>query len=714
MRTIARVLLLVLLVTASATAADPPRSVVLNFDNADVEVVVQAVAEIVGFNYVFGPNVRGRKVTVQTVGKISREDLLPFLLTILDANGLAAVQTDGVYRIITREGASQTPVRTVVGREAAPGPAGGEIITQVVPLAFLSAADAVTMLRPYVAAEGSLSAHRETNLLIVTDTASNIRRLLDIIKVMDVPVALEEPQIIPLQYADAQEIAQLLNQMFVTGRARGGGGAIVSPGVPAAPPAQGAPPAPRAPIVGGEAGGSPERPPLIIAERRSNSLVVHARRQDLEAIRRLVERLDVNMRGGQQVFVYFAENTKARDLATTLDAIYGRGDRGPAITGTQVPRGGSGIARDLSGTPIPPLAPPPPIAVPSSGAVPVSLPPEVPGGKPEIRFIADEVSNAVIVTTYPRLWQEIQETIKQIDKMPRQVLIQVLAVEVTLTDDTKLGMDWAVRSGKFTATSSPSGLLPGIPPQSLIPLGGPVPAGLSMFAFATDRFLAALNALATHNLVNVLSNPSVMTTENKKAVINVSTSVPIVTSQQVPVATGGITGNAITQTVEYRDAGVILTVTPRIGEQGTVALEVKQEVNEVGQNEPPPINSPRFTKREAETSVVLMNNQTLVLGGLIQNRRTTTQNGVPFLHRIPILGFLFGFKEERIEKTELVLVITPRVVGTALEAARITEEMRRATPDLEESIRRAPRTAPPLIEVPPPPPPAPPRPPGLD
>src|SRR5215475_2325641 len=345
MRTIARVLLFVLLVTTSATAADPPRTVVLNFDNADVEVVVQAVAEIVGFNYVFGPNVRGRKVTVQTVGKIPREELLPFLLTILDANGLAAVQTDGVYRIITRDGAPQTPVRTVVGREAAPGSAGGEIVTQVVPLAFLSAADAVTMLRPYVAAEGSISAHRETNLLIVTDTASNIRRLLDIIKVMDVPVALEEPQIIPLQYADAQDLAQLLNQMFVSGRARGGGGAVVAPGVPSAPPQPGG--APRPPIVGGgEVGGSPERPPLIIAERRSNSLVVHARRQDLEAIRRLVERLDINMRGGQQVFVYFAENTKARDLATTLDAIYGRGDRGPAITGTQAPRGGSGIARD--------------------------------------------------------------------------------------------------------------------------------------------------------------------------------------------------------------------------------------------------------------------------------------------------------------------------------------------------------------------------------
>jgi general secretion pathway protein D len=710
MRTLARVLLLVLLVTASATAADPPRTVVLNFDNADIEVVVQAAAEIVGFNYVFGPNVRGRKVTLQTVGKIPREDVLSFLLTVLDVNGLAAVKTDNVYRIITRDGAPQNAVRTVVGRDPAPGPAGGEIVTQVVPLSYLNATDAVTILRPFVAAEGSVSAHRETNLLILTDTASNVRRLLDIVKVMDVPVALEEPQIIPLQHADAQDLAQLLNQMFASGRARGGGGAVVAPGVPSAPPlAPGAPPRP--PIVGGEVGGAPERPPLIVAERRSNSLVVHARKQDLEAIRRLVERLDVNLRGGQQVFVHFAENTKARDLATTLDAIYGRGDRGVAITGTQTPRGGSGIARDIAGGPIPPLSPPP-IPPVSPGAVPVSLTPDALMARPEIRFIADEVTNAVIVTTYPRLWQEIQETIKQLDKMPRQVLIQVLAVEVTLTDDTKLGMDWAVRSGKFSATSSPSGLLPGIPAQNLIPLGGPVPAGLSLFAFATDRFLAALNALATQNLVNVLSNPSVMTTENKKAVINVSQSVPIVTSQQVPVATGGITGNSITQTVEYRDAGVVLTVTPRIGEQGTVALDVKQEVNEVGQTEPPPINSPRFTKREAETSVVLLSNQTLVLGGLIQNRRTTTQNGVPFLHRIPVIGFLFGFKEERIEKTELVLVITPRVVGTALEAARITDEMRRATPDLEESIRRAPKTAPPL-QVPALPS-APSRPPGLD
>ena len=314
----------------------------------------------------------------------------------------------------------------------------------------------------------------------------------------------------------------------------------------------------------------------------------------------------------------------------------------------------------------------------------------------EIRFVADEVTNAIIVTTYPRLWREIEDTIKKLDKMPRQVLIEVLAAEVTLTDDTKLGIEWAVRSGRFDVSSSPSGLLPGRPAQSIIPLGGAVPVGFNVFAFAADKFLAALNAMASENRVNVLSNPSIMTAENRKAVINVSTSVPIVTSQQVPVATGGITGNAITQTVEYRDAGIILTVTPRIGEQGTVALDVKQEVNEVGENEPPPINSPRFTKREAETSVVLLNNQTLVLGGLIQNKRTLVRIGIPWLSRIPILGYLFGSVEHKIEKTELLLLITPRAVGTALDAARITDQMRRATPELEQSIRQAPgRSAPP-------------------
>jgi general secretion pathway protein D len=282
----------------------------------------------------------------------------------------------------------------------------------------------------------------------------------------------------------------------------------------------------------------------------------------------------------------------------------------------------------------------------------------------------------------------------------------VLAAEVTLTDDTKLGIEWAVRSGKFTFTNTQNSIpnttssnTPSLPSPGIIPGGGGlgggvVPLGFNMFTFAASEFISALNALASENKVNVLSSPSIMTSENKKAVINVSTSVPIVTSQQVPVSAGGNTGNSITQAVEYKDAGIILTVTPRIGERGTVSLDVKQEVNEVGKNEPPPINSPRFTKREAETSVVLLNNQTLVLGGLIQNKRTFIRVGIPFLNRIPVLGYLFGSTEEVIEKTELLLLITPRVVGTAVDAARVTDQMRKVTPELEQSFKLGPRQPP--------------------
>jgi general secretion pathway protein D len=681
-------------------------NIVFNFDSADVEVVIQAAAEIVGFNYVLAPAVRGRKVTVQTIGRIASDDVFNVLLTILDVNGLAAVRSGNLYRIIPREGAPQSSVRIVVGRDISPLRASDEIVTQIVPLKYISAADAVTLLRPFVAQQGAVTSHRETNLLIITDTAANIRRLLDILKLADVQVALDELQVIPIKNADAQELSQLLNQMFSTGRLRTGAAA---PGVPvAAPGPTGAPAAPRP--AGTDAGQSAERAPLIVAERRSNSLVIHARKQDIETILQLIAKLDIDIYGGQRVFIYFVEYSKAKDLAATLEAIYGR----VAAQGTRSPVAPPGSPPPGTQSPLAYQAPPAsPTTTPRPGGAGAL---EGEGGQAltDLRFIADETTNTIIVTTYPRRWKDIGETIKTLDRLARQVLIEVLVAEVVLTDDTKLGIEWAVRNGKFTFTNTQNagGTLPSLPPSSIIPGGGGLGGGaallpgFNMFTFAASEFIAALNALATENKVNVLSSPSIMTSENKKAVINVSTSVPIVTAQQVPVAAGGSTGNSITQTVEYKDAGIILTVTPRIGEHGTVALDVKQEVSDVGENEPPPINSPRFNKREAETSVVLLNNQTLVLGGLIQSKRTKIRTGLPFLSRIPVLGYLFGSNEEKIEKTELLLLITPRVIGTALDAARLTEQMRKVTPELEQSFKLAPPRPPATATPPPMPPPS--------
>src|SRR5437879_4177086 len=518
-------------------AAQRGRFVVLNFDNADVETVIQAASEIIGFNYVLAPDVRG-KVTVQTSGRIAQEDVFGVLLAILEVQGFTAVKSGNLYKIVRIEGARERAVPTIVGPTADPNRTTDEIITQIVPIKYSSVADLSALLRPLISTRGTLIAHRETNVLIITDTASNVTRLLDIIRLVDVQVAQEELQIIPISYADAAELAVILTQLFASGRIR-----MTAPGTPpaptqAAPPTPGVPAAPGAPAA---PSGSAERAPLIIPERRSNSLIVHAKKHEVETIRRLVSQLDVNIYGGRRVFIYYAENAKSKDLATTLNAIYGARDGSSG-------GGPGGAAPSTPGRPPtpPPTTPPPPPGGTGTGEL---------LAEGQVRFISDEITNAVIVTTFPRSWAEIENTIKQLDRMPRQVLIEVLVAEVTLTEDTRLGIDWAVRNGRFNVANINTGA-PALPTSAPVPdpglvtlprgvagpatLIGPFGQGLTAFTFATDQFIAMLNALASENKVNIVSNPHVMTSENKKAVINVSTSVPIVTSQttgQVAAAT---------------------------------------------------------------------------------------------------------------------------------------------------------------------------------
>ncbi len=671
----------------------PGRLVVFNFDNADIEIVLQATSELLVFNYVLAPEVHGKKVTVQTTGRIPVEQIFPVLLTILDVNGLAAVKSGNVYRIIAKQGAPQTSTRTVVGTDVDPAIPGDEVLTAVVPLKFVNAMDAVGLLRPFVPQQGALTAHRDTNLLVVTDVAANVRRLLDIVKLIDVDVTANELQIIPLKHADAQEVAQILTQLFASGRIHPSG-AQLPPGVTPPAPIPGAGPAVPRPITPAPATGQAaepagaERALLIVPERRSNSLIIYARKQEMETIKHLVEKLDADIYGGQRIFFYFCENTKAKDLAATLDAIFGRGTGAPSQPSQSTP---SQLTPTRTG--LPSQAQIQTTARATTGGAERLFGEGAPGSA-ETRFIADEVTNSIIVTTYPRIWSEVEGLIKKLDRMPRQVLIEVLAVEVTLDDSTSLGIEWAIQHGRFTAnfTGTTPGVIPGAPPPNLIPAGGAVLTGLNFFTFATQEFLTAINALASRGQVNVLSSPSVMTAENKKAVINVSQSVPVLTSQQIPIGgtttTGTTQNQAIvgTQTVEYKDVGIVLTVTPRIGEQGTVALDVKQEVNDILSPSFGTTGSPSFSKREAETSVVLLNNQTLVLGGLIQNKHTLNNTGIPFLNRIPVLGYLFRNTSDSINKTELLLLITPRVVGTALDAARITDQLRRITPEIKGSL----------------------------
>jgi len=574
--------------------------VALDFDHADITAVVQTVSEILGFNYILAPDVQGT-VTVRTIGQLSRSDLFDVFRAILDVHGFTAIQAGDVYKIVRRDGARARAVPTVIGSFTDRTRPGDEIITQIVPVPSAAVAELVGLLQPLISKDGQLIARPDERLLVIIDTVSNVARLLGVISRVDRETLADGIHVIPVHFADAAALATILNQRALRLAGAGGGGA----------------------------------PALVIAERRSNSLVVQAHGAELEAIRRLISGLDVSL-PSRRLFIYFAEHARAKQLAATLTAIYGETPGGPS--------GPGGPA-----TPDPSRT-----------------------GQP-IRIVADETTNGVIVMTSLHQWPEIEANIKSLDYRPRQVRIETLIADVTLTEDSQRGVDWAAAIGharlvSLTSTTSP--VLPAVAAsQVAIPSTITLPQpGLTAVTVNADSAIALLNAFASEQRIALSASSSVVVVENHKAVINVSDSIPIVTSMQTPIGGSTTVGPNLTpaivgsQSVEYRDVGTVLTVTPRIGERGTVVLDVKQEVNDVGSPEPP-TGSRSIIKREVETAVVLGDNETLVLGGRIRDQRTTTHRGIPFLKDIPILGTAFGTKIHAIEKSELLILITPRVIG---------------------------------------------------
>jgi general secretion pathway protein D len=678
--------------------ARPGRQIVLNFDNADIEAVIQAASEIAGFNYTIGPGVAGKKVTVQTSGRIPEDEVFNVLLAVLEVNGVTAVRSGNLYKILPTPAARERPLPTVIGAQADPTRRDDEVITQIVPLQYAPADRVAATLRPFVQG-GNLVV--QGSLLIVTDTAANIARILQIVSVLDVEVATDELRLMPVRFADAVELARILNEFFAGRRVRTS--AVTVPAPTPVPPRPGTPSAP--PSASG-AVDSGDRPPLVLADKRTNALVVSGRRADVELASKLIAQLDVDTQANKRVFVYYVENVKAKELATTLTDIFGKPGEGAARPERREPSPGTPPYGGPAATP-PPAAPSPgPVAVAATGS---DVEPSVVEG--QVKVVADEPNNALIVTTFPLNWPLIEDTIRKLDRTPKQVLIEVLVAEVGLNDENRLGIEWTIRSQRDVKVGGQPynvGSVSKVDVGPLSPLGGgqttptlpnipvltPATAGFSLLLFETDRFLGLLNLYANYGQLTVLSSPTIMTSENKKAVINVSNSVPIVTQQQVSTSTATgqtvqqqqVPSQVLTQSVEYRDAGIILTVTPRISDKRVVALDVKQTVNDVGDPRPPSL-SPDIIKREAETSVVLRDNQTLVLGGLIRSRRTSTKQGIPWLSKIPIIGFLFGSTVDRIERTELLLLITPRVIGDPSEGQEILQQVREQRPGLERDLR---------------------------
>ncbi len=322
--------------------------------------------------------------------------------------------------------------------------------------------------------------------------------------------------------------------------------------------------------------------------------------------------------------------------------------------------------------------------------------------KEEVRIVADESSNSLIILATPRDYEKIREVLVKLDVVPRQVLIEAIIAEVTLDDDLRFGIEWALANGGLSSTGGSgeeggtaggnifdSGILSGAKRAASVGSGG-------LFSFITDRdtFYALLTAASTKSHVNILATPHVLAVDNREATILIGEEIPILTStQQSTLATANIVSS-----IQYRDTGIILTILPQVNSAGLVNMEIRQEVSNVGVTSFGDTNSPSFTSREAETTVVVRDRESILIGGIIDERVERTRSGVPFLMDIPVLGRLFRVEQDKRERTELIILITPYVIRDRNEAQLVTQEFTGRIHKLKkmiDSARRPSRGAPP-------------------
>ncbi|MGO9016014.1 MAG: type II secretion system protein GspD [Dissulfurispiraceae bacterium] len=373
-----------------------------------------------------------------------------------------------------------------------------------------------------------------------------------------------------------------------------------------------------------------------------------------------------------QVFVYPLQNTKAKHIASLLQSIFS-GAAGPAAPGRFIPEAPAGPGAAGHPQPASTTAP----ATGGSAGFTAGTDGLV---SKETKVYADEITNSLVVLATPDDYKFIEETIKKLDTPPRQVMIEVLIAEVTLTKDFQFGLEWVLSNTTSIKTkpfSRPIDVNGQIGQNSNLLNATPLSAGYPGFSYAaTDvagNVKALLNTMASNDLVTILASPHIIAADNLEAKIQIGSQVPIATSQMTNV-TASTTSGSVLSTIQYQDVGTILKVKPQINESGIVGLEVSQEVTEANTQTVLGTQQFVFTKRAAQTNVVVNDGQTIVIGGLIQDNKETNVSGIPYLMDIPILGYLFGSRNITRTKTEIIVLLTPHVIKNQQEAGKVTTD----------------------------------------
>lgn len=579
----------------------------LNYEQADLRVVIEELADALDTTIIIDPSIAD-KVSIRTSANrpLRQEDIWPLVRLLTRQAGVTLERVGNVY--YARKGEVNLPVEiTTLG-----GASGttASVVTQITPLVYVSIESALEILGPLVQPSGTLS-RISINTLAISASPSQLNRVNELLAVIDTDAFQNQGlHLYPLSFAAAAEVAEELKEVLL----------LIEGSNPAY---------------------------QVKGLERINSLLVTApANRGFEEITRWVQLLDADSQEqSEQLFHYSVKNLTALDLAETLTSVFELDDEDVQV------RTSNGRLETVD------------VVTPEGETVTRTVPvlnnAAVGGGDEQVvsanikvTIVADEATNSLLVRANPRDYRQLLATINQLDAVPLQVMINAVIAQVTLNDATRFGVDWSrVAASASTDISTDTS-------TAFLPSGGL--SGLlftKSFVDGAARVDATLEAIATNNEVQLLARPSLTVVNNMEGEIKIGS--------VVPVRSGSTTtesGTSIISSIQYRDTGIVLTITPRINNDGVVNMIITQSLSSI-QEASGVDENPIFDNQEITTSVVVRNNENIVLGGLIQSNNSDLNSGVPGLNRIPVLGKLFSYQQDVMERKELFIVLRPEIVN---------------------------------------------------
>jgi general secretion pathway protein D len=610
----------------------------IDFNNVDIGVFIKFISDLTKKNFIINERVRG-KVTIISPGKITVKEAYKVFESVLEVHGYAAVPSGEVIKIVPTPDARSKNIKTRLKEEA--GAPGDEVVTQIIPLRYADPNEIKRLFTPLVSKSSVILAYSPTNTLIITDIHSNIKRLLRILKSIDITGVGQQIAVIPVEHADATKLVTLLGSIFKAGK---------------------------------RTKGAAKKDITFVADERTNVIVVLASEGDTENIRRLVKTLDKETPKGQaKIHVYYLEHALAEDLAGVLK---------------DIPKE-KGAAKQ-----------------PGKKTAPVV--------SDKVRISADKATNSLIIMADSADYMTLEQIIKKIDIPRAMVYIEALIMEVNVDKDFRIGSDYLLggddeyegkdilygggfSAGGFGGDPGTSGTLANIPGQDA--LGVPIPPGLSLGIFGEaieisgfkfPSISAIFQAYKKDGDVRILSTPQILTTDNQEAKIYVGQNVPFQTKSTT-------TENDTFNSFEYRDVGRTLKITPSISIDRMVRLEISLESTDL-------LSAtdfrPTTLKRTVDTTAIVKDRNTVVLGGLIDNKVSSTVYKIPCLGDIPGLGYLFSNRSKVDTKTNLYVFLTPKVIKNSTEAHKIYKNKRDQIEGMQEENIKLYRRREPGVEFP--------------